>query len=121
MTNIATGTAALVVQHARADRMRDLLEPWSLRKLEARTGLGRNYLQSRLNGTTALSISDVEVLAPVIRMTPGDLFAELMSINDETAPTPKGGGHSLPGLDSNQEPAGSQPDNVIWADFGSAA
>lgn len=30
-------------------------------------------------------------------------------------------GASLPGLDSNQEPAGFQPDNVIWADFGSAA
>ena len=122
MTNTATGSSATDLQLARAGRLRDLIEPWSLRKLESRTGLGRNYLSTRLSGTVALSISDVEVLAPVIRMTPAELFAELLTVgNDEKAPTPKGGGSSLPGLDSNQEPAGSQPDNVIWADFGSAA
>lgn len=68
-------------QHARAAHLRDLLEPWSLRKLEARTGLGRNYLAGRLNGDQALSISDIEVLAPVIRMSPAELFAELMHID----------------------------------------
>ena len=96
-----------------------VVAPWSLRKLESRTGLGRNYLSTRLSGTVALSISDVEVLAPVIRMTPAELFAELLTVgNDENAPTPKGEGRSLPGLDSNQEPAGFKPSNVIHADFG---
>lgn len=31
----------------------------------------------------------------------------------EEAPTPKGGGHVLPDLDSNQEPADSQPDAIV--------
>lgn len=96
MTDTATRSSATDLQLARAERLRDLIEPWSLRKLESRTGLGRNYLSTRLSGTVALSISDVEVLAPVIRMTPAELFAELLTVgNDENAPTPKGEGANL--------------------------
>lgn len=65
-------------------RLRELIEPWSLRKLEARTGVTRSAWQTRLNGETALSISDIEVLAPVIRMTPSELFDELMSVHPDT-------------------------------------
>lgn len=78
--NKAQGHSPEDTQHERAAHLRDLLEPWSLRKLEARTGLGRTYLAGRLNGDQALSISDIEVLAPVIRMTPDELFAELLSV-----------------------------------------
>ena len=68
------------LQAARAAHLRDLFEPWSLRRLEARTGIGRGTLQTRLNGTTAITMADIEILAPVIRMTPTELFAELLAI-----------------------------------------
>ena len=77
------------VQHARAAHMRYLFEPWSLRKLEARTGIGRSKLHSKFNGTTEFSIGDIEILAPVIRMTPAQLATELYAItgNEKSAAT----------------------------------
>ena len=45
-------------------------------------------------------------------------YGALPWLNDENAPTPKGEGSSLPGHDSNVEPAGFMPSNVIHADFG---
>ena len=88
-----------------ARHLRDIFEPWSLRRIEARTGLGRGYLAARFNSTAALMLPDFEVLAPLVRMTPVELFTELLPGNEER---PRGGalGRSLPGLDSNQEPAG---------------
>lgn len=68
------------LQRARARHMRDLFEPWSYRKLEAKTGLGRTVLQSRFTGETALSMPDIEVLAPIVRMTPAELFDELLKV-----------------------------------------
>jgi transcriptional regulator with XRE-family HTH domain len=96
-------------QLARAAHLRELFEPWSLRRLEARTGIGRGTLQGRFNGTRALTMSDIEVLAPVIRMKPEELFAELLAVRPG-----KGNGLAseearpalLPHLDSNQEPIG---------------
>ena len=94
MSTNAHGYSPTDTQHARAAHLRYLLEPWSLRKLEARTGLGRNYLAGRLNGDTAISIADVEVLAPVIRMTPEELFLELLAQTENPHQSPDGG-HSV--------------------------
>lgn len=74
------------MQYARAARLRYLFEPWSLRKLEARTGIGRGTLQGRFNGATPLSMSDIEVLAPVIRMTPVELFSDLLAAGTQNGP-----------------------------------
>ena len=93
MTNALRYHDPRAIQRARAKHLRDLFEPWTYRKLEARTGIGRSTLQSRMTGETALTLSDFEVLAPIIRMTPEELFAELRAIQ-------------LPELDSNQQPAG---------------
>lgn len=105
----ATHTQAEEIQAARAAHLRELFEPWSLRKLATRTGLSKGVLEYRFSGKAELSISDIEVLAPVIRMTPEELFIELLNVK---APTPKSEGRELPGLDSNQEPIGSKHANV---------
>jgi hypothetical protein len=76
--------------------LRNLLDPWSLRKIQARTGIGRNAMKARFDGSTPLGMGDIELLAPLVRMTPEELFAELRKVG-------------LPHLDSNQEPIGSQP------------
>jgi len=81
------------LQYARAAHLRELFEPWTYRKLEMRTRIGRSTLQSRMTGDTALTIQEIETLAPVIRMKAEELFSELMGVK-------------LPDLDSNQEPAG---------------
>jgi hypothetical protein len=108
MTNIATSTTADAIQRARAAHLRDLFEPWSLRRLEARTGIGRGVLETRLKGATALTMADIEILAPVIRMTPQELFSELLAItpDNKKGPASEETGRMLPHLDSNQEPAG---------------
>ena len=75
------------------------------------SGVGR-----RLRGETGWTLDHLAAAANALGTTMGYLLGE----NDEGpgggAPRPS----SLPGLDSNQEPAGSQPDNVVWL-FGSAA
>lgn len=79
MINTARNTDPQALRLARAQVIRDLFEPWTYRKLEARTGISRTAIAARWTGQTELSIADVEVLAPVIRMTPAELFAELMN------------------------------------------
>lgn len=109
MTSAARNTTAEDLQLARASHLRELFEPWSLRKLETRTGIGRGTLQGRFNGTTALTLSDIEVLAPVIRMTPEQLFLELVNVtpdNEKGPASEETGPQVLPHLDSNQEPIG---------------
>lgn len=93
MSTAPETATAKEIQRARAKYLRDLFEPWTYRKLEARTGIGRMALQARLTGETALTVPDLEVLAPVIRMTPEELFAELLAVK-------------LPEVDSNHQPAG---------------
>jgi hypothetical protein len=95
MSDSKLDTDPKALQRARAAHLRDLLEPWSVRRLEARTGIGRGTLQTRLAGQTELAMSDIELLAPVIRMTPEELFAELRSV-DVTAPN--GGGVKFLGV-----------------------
>ena len=96
------------VQHARAARLRELFEPWSHRKLATRVGLTRSIIASRMAGDTPLTMPDIEVLAPVIRMSPAELFIELEAIKsplgEVTVAT--SGPSELPHLDSNQEPTG---------------
>ena len=93
MSNALDTNDGKAIQRARARHLRELFEPWTYRKLEARTGLGRSTLQSRMTGETALTMADIEVLAPVIRMSPEGLFAELLKIK-------------LLEVDSNPQPAG---------------
>lgn len=107
-------------QHARAAYLRELFEPWSLRRLEARTGIGRGTLQTRFNGSTALTVDDIEILAPVVRMTPEELFSELMKVSPEPAaaggrPTIGGGTRLvgdaplIPFIGSRVGPTGIEP------------
>jgi|GEM_PF-7093484 len=93
MSNAQYQSDADGIQRARARHLRELFVPWTYRKLAARTGLGRSTLQSRLTGETSLTLPDIEVLAPVIRMTADELFSELVRVK-------------LPDHDSSVEPAG---------------
>lgn len=89
--------------------MRDLFEPWSYRRLEGRTGLGRSSLQTKFGGSVPFTLGDIEILAPIVRMTAVELATELYSIHEtQKTPTANGEGVSLPRLDSNQQPAGAQ-------------
>lgn len=96
MSDQALDPDPTAIQRARANHLRDLLDPWSLRKIQARTGIGRNAMKARFDGSTPLGMGDIELLAPLVRMTPTELFTELLKVE-------------LPHLDSNQEPIGSQP------------
>lgn len=111
MINAAPSTTSDAIQLARAAHLRDLLEPWSLRRLEARTGLGRGTLQGRLNGNTAITFDDVVILAPVIRMSPEELFVELLSVqvDNGTPDTQRGGGADARGLLRFVGPTGLEP------------
>ena len=60
------------------------------------TGLGK-----KLKGQRGFAAQELVDLAAELDVTVGELFGET-----KKAPTPKGGGHTLPDLDSNQEPAG---------------
>ena len=100
MSNALTAYDAKLIQRARAKHLRDLFEPWTYRKLEVRTGIGRSTLQSRMTGETPLTMNDIEVLAPVVRMTPEELFMELMKVK-------------LPEVDSSHQPAGFTPRLIV--------
>lgn len=100
MSNALESQDAKTIQRARAKHLRDLFEPWTYRKLETRTGIGRSTLQSRMSGDTAVTLSDIEVLAPVIRMKPEELAAELLAVK-------------LPEVDSNHQPAGFTPRLIV--------
>lgn len=96
-------------QEARAAFMRDLFEPWSYRKMETRTGIGRSSLQSKFAGHVGFSLSDIEALAPLVRMSAAELAIELFSI-PETKETPTrstGGGNGLRYL--MEPPTGNDP------------
>lgn len=124
MSNPNAAATPEELQRARARHLRELLEPWSLRKLAVRTGLSKGVVDSRLSGETPLTMSDVEVFAPVLRMKPEDLFSELLTVKpDSDTSVGSGGGIAqivgitrargwkLPRLDSNQEPIGFEADN----------
>lgn len=60
-------------------------ERWTFRKLEARTGIKKGVISSRMRGVTPLTIEEVQVFASVLGRNPVELYAEL--VNDET-PSP---------------------------------
>lgn len=78
-----------------------------------RIGVGQSTLSKKLRGERPWYSGELREAALMLGVTVGFLFGE----EDEKAPTPKGEGLSLPGLDSNQEPAGSKPSTMIEADF----
>lgn len=79
-------------------------------------GLDQSGLGKRLRGERGWSLDDLRDVADELGTTIAYLVGET-----EEAPTPKGGGHTLPDLDSNQEPAGFKPGELIRVDFGSVA
>jgi transcriptional regulator with XRE-family HTH domain len=84
-------------------------ERWTYRKLEARTGISKSAIASRLKGETELMFGEVEIFADVLRRNPVELFAALLALPADAKKATRGGalsGLSLPDLDSNQEPAG---------------
>lgn len=96
MSEINPAASPEDIQRARGEWLKKALidnERWSLRKLETATGLGKGKLALRFNGQSAISVSDVEVFAPLLRMTPEELFKNL---------------RELPAMDSNHEPAGNE-------------
>ena len=94
---------------------------WDRRITQTALGRALNIDQSgvgrRLRGETGWSLNHLAAAASAL----GTSMAYLLGEDENPQPGGAGGGSSLPGLDSNQEPAGSQPGNVVWVDFGSAA
>lgn len=115
------------IQVARAHFLNDTLkgERWSLRLLQDRTGIAKSTLASKLNGSSPILAADIELFADVLRRDPVDLYAAYLAAGTKKGPESGVSGPSLPGLDSNQEPIGSQPsdrtersDNVTRGHFG---
>lgn len=79
-------------------------------------GIDQSSLSKRLRGERNWTLDDLRAVATALGTTMGYLLGE----NDEGpgggAPRPS----SLPGLDSNQEPAGFKPAEIVYL-FGSAA
>lgn len=107
-------------QAARAQFLSDTLKAdrWSLRLLQQETGIPKSTLASKLNGSSPILAADIELFAEVLRRDPVGLFADYLSAGTKKGPEGGASGPSLPGLDSNQEPIGSQPSNVTRARFG---
>lgn len=72
------------------------------------TGLTPMYVNRRLSGEVELSINDLVTFASLLGIDTAVLLE-----GTKNAPTPKGGGKKLPELDSNQQPAGNKPGDVL--------
>lgn len=105
----ARTTRHIVADNLRAEIARKRL---SGRQVANSLGLGQMYIARRLSGDVELSASDIIAFSDLLGIDPGVLFE-----GTKNAPTPKGGGKQLPELDSNQQPAGNKPNNVIEVDF----
>jgi transcriptional regulator with XRE-family HTH domain len=68
----------------RGQRLRRLLkdERWSVRQAELRIGHGTNYLQRKVRGEVALTLGDIAEIAPLLGITPTDLFEKLCTPRD---------------------------------------
>lgn len=82
-------------------------ERWTRRKVALAIGSNPTYVNARMNGQVDLTFSDIEAIAPLLKMSAPQLVAVLQDA--EKAPTPKGEGLSLPEMDSNHQPADVQP------------
>lgn len=107
MTNTAAQPSAddwnrVVAANIRAELAR---KGWS--HAQAATALGTNEMwvsrRLSLNGNGKFNADDIVAFAAVVGVPVGDLF------NARKAPTPEGGGRSLPEVDSNHQPAGYMP------------
>lgn len=78
------------------------------RELARRLHLETSYVARRVNGSTDLTANDIVVFSDVLGISPAVLFE-----GTKKTPTPKGGGDLLPELDSNQQPAGNKPGDVL--------
>ena len=83
--------------------------------LGRQVGIDQSNLGRRLRGERGWSLDDLRAVAAALGTSMAYLLGESEKPHQDGPD-----GASLPGLDSNQEPAGSQPDNVVWL-FGSAA
>lgn len=85
-------------------------------ELGRQLNIGQSSMSKKLRGERPWYTAELELVADLLEVSVGYLFGET-----KEAPTPKGEGHTLPDLDSNQEPAGFKPGELIRVDFGSAA
>lgn len=81
MSEINPEPSPAEIQKARAAYLREILHPWSIRKLAARTGLSKAIVESRLNGSQVLTIDDLRVIAPVAHKSPEALLSELLAVD----------------------------------------
>lgn len=81
MSEITPAASPAEIQRARAAYLREILHPWSIRKLATRTGLSKAIVESRLNGSQALTIDDLRVIAPVAHKSPEMLLSELLAVD----------------------------------------
>lgn len=88
----------------------------TLKAMASRIGVDPTGLGKKLKGRSGFAAQEIADLAAILDVSVAHLFGET-----KKASTPKGGGHTLPDLDSNQEPAGFKPGELIRVDFGSAA
>lgn len=112
---------------ARADFVQDCLKSdrWSVRKASLALGMTHTVLGSRVKGETSFLAEEIEAIAGILKRDPVEFFAAYISAgNGEGPASEETGPVMLPHLDSNQEPAGSEPDdspsNVTHVVFGSA-
>ena len=91
----------VVAENIRAEMAR---ERWSGRKAATALGLNQMYVSRRLSGETPMDANDIAAFARLLNVSIESLFQ-----TTKKAPTPKSEGQTLPRLDSNQQPAGSQP------------
>lgn len=97
-----------------ADNLRAELARKRMSGRTAAVALGVNHVwvARRVNAEVEMNVSDIVAFSNLLDINPEVLFADT-----KNAPTPKGGGKQLPELDSNQQPAGNKPNNIIEVDF----
>lgn len=91
------------VHAVRGNRLRELLkaERWSLNAAAAEVHMPKSTLYERVRGSSPLLFDDVERLAPLVRMTPVELFQDLLNAKENPQQSPDGGnpgGNELPPL-----------------------
>lgn len=77
----------------RGHRLRELLKAqrWSVNAAAIETGISRSTLYERVKGVSTLQFHEIELLAPLARMTPVELFSELLAVAETPRQSPEGG------------------------------
>lgn len=94
-----------------ASNIRAELARMDLNQAQAATAMGVSemWVSRRVKGGVKLDPNDIVLFARLLRLSPGELFIDRRPRNtpvNEERPQSGVWGRSLPGLDSNQEPAG---------------